>query len=304
MIIFVIKQLFDFHTHSTASDGLLSPKELVRLASKEGVSALALTDHDTLSGIEEGIEEAAKCGITLIPGIELDIVWQPGEFHLLGLGLKSASPSMKDIIASSRRSREERNKKIENAMQKAGINISLESLAMLYPGRPIGRPHFADYLVSMGIVKERQEAFDKYLGKGKPWYAERTGADMEKAVQAIKECGGVSVIAHPMSLHISWGHLAKVFSDIKECGVAGAEAWHPAAREADCRRIERMAHEAGLLVSAGSDYHGELPSLASAEKASGGHKIRHLAHSAGGHCITAAYIDKELRDMLGAGDKE
>lgn len=277
------KQLFDLHTHSSASDGSLSPVELVQKAKNEGVFAIAITDHDTVSGIDEGKQAAKECGISFIPGIELNIQWHPGEFHLLGLNLKTASPSLSDIIASSCRSRVERNEKIAALMRAGGVDVSMDELASRYPDRPIGRPHFADYLVEKGVVRDRQRAFDKYLGKGRPWYVERAGANMDEAIQAIVDSGGIPILAHPMSLHISWGRMAEVLDDIKERGIEGLEAWHPSARENDCKRLEKMAVARGFLLSAGSDYHGEDI-----------RQGRRLAHTAGGHCITSAFISPAL----------
>lgn len=253
------KPLYDFHTHSTASDGFLSPRALIQKARGEDVAAIALTDHDTVSGIDEGRTAAREAGVQFIAGIELNIEWHPGEFHLLGLGLKDISRSMEEIIAASRRTRQERNEKIAALMKADGVAVDLSSLehnAADGNDKILGRPHFADYVVTLGMAATRQEAFDKYFGRGRRWYAERAGANLDEAVQAIADSGGIPIIAHPMSLHVSWGHLDKVLDDIKERGVEGVEAWHPTAREADCRRLERMAHERGLLVSAGSDYHG------------------------------------------------
>lgn len=281
------KQLFDLHTHSSASDGLLSPSDLINAACKEGISAIALTDHDTIDGLAEAQKAAAAAGIAFVPGIELNIQWHPGECHLLGLGLKSVSPSLLELIVSSRRSRVERNEEIAARMRSGGVEISIEELQSRYPNRPIGRPHFADCLVEKGIVRDRQGAFDKYLGKGRPYFVERTGANMDEAIQAIADSGGIPIIAHPMSLHISWGRMAEVLSDAQSRGVEGIEAWHPSAREADCRRLERMARGIGLLLSAGSDYHGETK-----------HPASRLAHTSGGHCITSAFIDLSLLDKL------
>lgn len=274
--------LFDLHTHSTASDGLLSPRELCAKARAEGISAIALTDHDTVAGLMEGRAAAQELGVQFVSGIELDIAWHPGEFHLLGLGLGEVSHEMEEIITLSRRSREERNKKILALMAVDGVEATFGALDN---GRPLGRPHIADFLVKRGMVRTRQEAFDKYLGRGKKWYVQREGADLDMAINAILTSGGVPVIAHPMSLYISWGHMAEVLDDLKSRGVQGVEAWHSSAKEADCRRLEHMAHERGLWVSAGSDWHGD--------------KSRRLGHSSGGHCITAAYIDKALLERLG-----
>lgn len=314
------KALFDFHTHSTASDGALSPRELIQKARTEGISAIALTDHDTISGLNQANEAAKEEGIKFIRGIELNIQWQSkgGEFHLLGLGLKKISHSMEEIIAASRLSRQERNEKIMSLMAASGVNLDdfPDFISRLFPNnllsappsdfysRNVGRPHFADYLVEKGLCHSRQDAFDKYLGKGRHWYAERQGAHLDEAVKAVIDSGGIPIIAHPMSLRISWGHLAQFLDDATARGIEGIEAWHPSAREADCKRLERMAHERGLLVSAGSDYHGTPDCNNSNDEKNNAQPsspaaARRLAHSSCGHCITAAFIDAKLLERLG-----
>lgn len=253
--------MIDLHTHSTASDGELAPAQLVSLAKESGVTVLALTDHDTTAGIEEAAAAAKDAGITFVPGIELNISWPTGEFHLLGLGLKTISTELSSIIGGLQEERKVRNKKIIRNMAEAGFPVSYDEFVEIMGGAEqestLGRPHLAAYLVKKGVVKKTQIAFDKFLGKSAKFYMGRQGADLDLAILAIKESGGVPVIAHPLSLYISWGKIEAVLRDIKERGVQGLEAWHPGAREADCRRLERIARELGFFVTAGSDYHGK-----------------------------------------------
>ena len=281
--------MIDLHSHSKASDGQYSPSELIFKAAAEKVSVLALTDHDTVAGHEEAWEAGKKAGIIFVPGTELEIQWPTGEFHLLGLGLKSPSEKLMDIISFLQSERKSRNSKIIAKMQQDGIQITLEQLEDLNPGKSLGRPHIADFLVSKKIVKNRQAAFDKFLARGRPWYVSRAGADLKEAVQAISESGGIPVIAHPLSLYVSWGKLDGVLAEIFDAGVQGLEAWHPGARVVESQRLEELGRKIGFFITAGSDFHGE--------------KIRadrKLGHSAGGRKIEDRFWTEELLPRLSA----
>ena len=249
--------MIDLHTHSTASDGILTPSELIEHAFNNKVEVLALTDHDTIDGLEEAATAAEKFGITFVPGVELNIAWPTGEFHLLGLGLKKVSKSLLDILKNLQESRDERNRHIIQKMKDAGYDVSLDEIQSEFKTKCLGRPHFAAYMVGKKIVKKRQEAFDKYLGKHCPWYVERNGADLDESIEAIKASGGIPVMAHPLSIYVSWGKIFPVMQDLKNRGIVGLEAYHPGARLGECKRLEELARTLGFIVSAGSDYHGE-----------------------------------------------
>ncbi len=253
--------MIDLHTHSTASDGELRPAELVALAKESGVSVLALTDHDTFSGLEEAKDAAKNAEIIFVPGIEINISWPSGEFHLLGLGLKSICEELEKITRALQDERKSRNQGILRRMAEAGHDVSYEEFVSLSGGEgrenTLGRPHLASYFVKKNLVRKTQAAFDKFLGKSAPFYIGRQGAGLDEAIFAIKKSGGVPVIAHPLSLYVSWGKIADILREIKSRGVQGLEAWHPGAREADCRRLERLGRELKLLVTAGSDFHGK-----------------------------------------------
>ena len=279
--------MIDLHTHSTASDGQYTPSELVFKAKDAKISVLALTDHDTVSGHEEAEAASKEAGITFIPGTELEIQWPTGEFHLLGLGLKAPSKQLLDIITYLQNERNTRNTKIVNKMQAAGVSITMEQLENLNPGKTIGRPHIADFLISQKIVKNRQQAFDKYLGRGRPWYVPRSGADLKEAVRAIISSGGIPVIAHPLSLYVSWGKLEPVLKEIHDAGVQGLEAWHPEARVVEAQRLEELARKIGFFITAGSDFHGEKV-----------RSDRHLGHTSGDRKIDDRFWLEELLPHL------
>ncbi|MDR2392910.1 MAG: PHP domain-containing protein [Treponema sp.] len=249
--------MIDLHTHSSASDGSLSPAQLIENARQQGLSALALTDHDTIAGLEEAKQEAQKSTLQFIPGIEIEITWEPGEFHLLGLGIYQPNSAFLEVLAELARLREMRNRKIIQRMQEWSIPVTYEDIVSLSGGHSIGRPHFASLLVKQGMVKNQEEAFSRYLGRGRPFYVPKEGMEFRRAVQVIKEAGGIAVLAHPMSLYVAWGHLPDLVKNLKTQGLNGIEAWHPTAKVRSCKRLEELGKSLGLYITAGSDFHGE-----------------------------------------------
>ena len=249
--------MIDLHVHTTASDGQYTPSQIIEFAHNKNIGVIAITDHDTVAGIEEGKKTAKKLGVTFVPGTELNISFPTGEFHLLGLGFKQISPSLTTLLETLVKNRELRNVQIIEKMREGGVDITLEEMQTDFPNTVLGRPHFAAELVKKKVVKTRQQAFDRYLAKGRPWYVQRVGSNLDEAIVAIKESGGVPVIAHPMSLYLSWGKLPDALQDFYERGVMGLEAFHPGARVTECLRLEELAHKIGYFVTAGSDFHGE-----------------------------------------------
>ncbi|MCL2092603.1 MAG: PHP domain-containing protein [Treponema sp.] len=252
----------DLHTHSTASDGKFSPSALMEEAARRGLSSIALTDHDTIGGLAEAAQAAQDLKIHFIPGIELEIAMgsegqnpAPGEFHLLGLGIHKPSAAFLEAVDELARRREGRNKIILGKMREAGIDVHYEDIKAL-GGDSIGRPHFAAFLVDRGIVKNIEEAFSRYLGKDKPFYMPKEGLEFNRAAALIKESGGAVILAHPMSLYVAWGKLPGLIEALKERGLDGIEAWHPIAKESACLRLRDLGKKLGLIVTAGSDFHG------------------------------------------------
>lgn len=285
----MLKDMIDLHTHTTASDGQYSPKELVYKAADKGISVLAITDHDTIDGLNEGAEACKEKGITFVPGIEINIQRPNCEFHLLGLGLniEKISDSLNSIIKNLIDSRQERNEYIVEQMKKQGIHTSVEEIQKDFPGQVLGRPHFAAWLESKHYVKNRQAAFDKFLARGRPWYVERAGADLDQSIKAIYESGGVPVIAHPLSLYLSWSKLEPVLIDFHERGIMGMECFHPGARVTECLRLEELARKIGCFVTAGSDFHGEKV-----------RSDRKPGHTCGDKKIEDKYYYNELKPFL------
>lgn len=281
--------MIDLHTHTTASDGQYTPEELVYKAAEKNISVLAITDHDTISGLEEGAEACKKTGITFVPGIEINIQRPNCEFHLLGLGLNlnGISESLNKLLKELIESRHERNEFIVSKMRSSGIKTTVEEIQAEFPDQVLGRPHFASWLTNHNYVKNRQAAFDKFLARDRPWYVERAGADLDEAVKAIYESGGVPVIAHPLSLYLSWSKIEPVLADFFERGVKGMECFHPGARVTECLRLQEIARKLGFFVTAGSDFHGEKV-----------RSDRRPGHTCGGKIIEDKYYYEELKPFL------
>ena len=251
------KPIADLHTHSSASDGELTPTALVSKARALGLTTLALTDHDTVAGLDEARAAAEEAGIEFIPGIEIEIDFQPGEFHLLGYGIDAHSPALRAAIETLPRARCERNATILERIAQAGLPLDTARVEALSRESYIGRPHLADLLVSSGCARTRQDAFDKYLGKGKPFYVKKTCLPLEEALAVIASAGGVPAVAHPYSLFVSKAMLGMLFSQWTEMGIHGIEAYHPTAKYGQCAILERMARDRGMFITAGSDFHGK-----------------------------------------------
>ena len=271
--------MIDLHTHSTASDGSFSPSALIAEAVKRGLSAIALTDHDTTGGLNEAAKAAKESGMRFIPGVEIEIVWNSnGEFHLLGLGLGEIKDGFTKVMEELRQRREDRNLEIVDKMNKAGIEVSYSEIRQS-AGHSIGRPHIAAYMAEKKIVKNRDQAFSRYLGKGRPFYIPKVGVEFDLALKTIHESGGIAVLAHPMSLYIAWGKLPELIKSLKEKGLDGIEAWHPSTKVSHCKRLEELGRKLGLYITAGSDFHGEA------------RKDRKLGITAGGRKISETYLE-------------
>jgi len=268
----------DLHCHSTCSDGTLKPEELVHLAADMQLGALALTDHDTISGLTAAKTQADLHNILFIPGVEIEIAWEPGEFHLLGLGLQQPTDEFIAALEELAQFREKRNREIVDRMNEMGIEADYEEIKELSEGNVIGRPHFASYLVNRNIVKTKQQAFDTYLGKGRPFYSPKGALELKRAIRLITESGGIPVLAHPLSLYVSWGKLPELIANFHEQGIMGLEAWHPLARVAECVRLEAIGKRLGMIVTAGSDYHGTS------------RQERRLGRTAGDRPIDSSYL--------------
>jgi predicted metal-dependent phosphoesterase TrpH len=249
--------MIDLHSHSTASDGSRTPESLVDLAVERGLTALALTDHDTMDGVEPAQARAAGTSLTLLPGVEIEIESAAGEFHLLGLALVGDRSLLTDALVRLQAARRERNQRMVAKMQEAGVPITSEELARAAGGQIVSRAHFARLLVQKKVVSSIDAAFKRFLGKGKEFYEPRLCLPLREATDLIRGAGGVAVIAHPISLGLKGPGLRAHLSACKDQGVAGIEAWHPNHDVKQCHAFEKMARDLGMIVTGGSDYHGD-----------------------------------------------
>lgn len=256
--LFTLTVMIDLHCHSTASDGRLSPADLIRHAKAGGLRALVLTDHDTTAGVAEARAEAKRQDLVFLAGTEIEINFPSGEFHLLALGLQDTDSGLEAALAGLREKRSDRNLRIWQKMKDAGVGGDYaDVVALAGDDGMVGRPHLARYLIQRGRVKTIKEAFDKFLGKGQMFYEKKDGLDLETALPLIKRAGGTAIAAHPMSLYLSMTKLEENFAAWKDLGLDGLEAFHPGAPLKKCLQLEDIGRRLGLRISAGSDFHGE-----------------------------------------------
>lgn len=249
--------MIDLHTHSTESDGTLTPEELMQLAADTGLSAIALTDHDTVGGLNKAEPVAKQLGIELVPGIELSTDYNGTEVHMLGFYIDNTNPAFLSKLQEFIDSRDIRNEKMTFLLQKEGFDITLEKLYQEYPESVITRAHFARYLVEHGFVKDRDTVFRKYLGDNCRCYVPREKISPFEAIDLIRLGGGLSFFAHPVLCHMNHDRLRFFVKDLKEAGLTGMEAIYSMNTPGDERNMKKLADEFGLLISGGSDFHGE-----------------------------------------------
>ena len=249
--------MIDLHTHSTASDGACTPERLIDLAASVGLSAIALTDHDTLDGLERARARAEVAGILVVPGVEIEIECSTGEFHLLGLGLGGDTGPLREALAGVQAARRSRNDRMAAKLQAGGFPITIEEVRAAAGGEIVSRAHFAQVLVRKKLVGSMDAVFKKLLGKGMPYYEGRACLQLREATRLIGLAGGLAVIAHPVSLGLKGPALRLFVASCRDQGVRGVEAWHPNQKVKECRKLERMALSLGMVASGGSDFHGE-----------------------------------------------
>jgi 3',5'-nucleoside bisphosphate phosphatase len=246
---------YDLHCHSNVSDGVLSPTELVRRAHGQGVTALALTDHDTTAGVVEAKEAAAQTGIKLIPGIELSASWQDKTFHIVGLGINPDYPPLFEATRHLQVIRLERAGQIAAKLEKKRIPGAFEAVTKAAGDSMITRTHFADFLVSHFHVSSQQDAFDRYLAKGKPAYVATVWAEMDLAVNWITQSGGVAVLAHPLRYKLTPKWMNRLLAAFKQAGGQGIEVVTGRCNADEIKLAASYANSFELAGSVGSDFH-------------------------------------------------
>lgn len=246
----------DLHVHSCASDGTLTPTELAAEAKKQGLSAYALTDHDTVDGIAEARAAANAAGIELIPGVELSCEYKEQEIHIVGLFLDETNPRLSEHLTRFRDNRKNRNLKMYELLREEGFDITKEALQEMYPDAVLTRAHVAKFLLNKGYIKSISEAFDKYIGDGCRCNVPREKISPQGAIELIHHASGKAVLAHPILYHMSDQRLRELITDCVSCGLEGIEALYSTYQPGDERYIRRLAEEYGLKLSGGSDFHG------------------------------------------------
>ncbi len=246
----------DLHTHSTKSDGTCTPSELVEIAVQKGLSAFALTDHDTTDGIEEAMTAARGTGIELIPGVELSTQYQDRDIHIVGLYPDYNNSAFKERIKTFADDRDRRNQKICALLTADGYELSCEELMAAFPNTVITRAHFAQLLTEKGITSSINEAFKKFLGDDCKYFVPREKITPAQAVRFLREFHGVSVLAHPLQYHFRDDELTVLIETLCKDGLMGIEAYYNNHTPSDTAKIIRLAQAFDLVISGGSDFHG------------------------------------------------
>jgi 3',5'-nucleoside bisphosphate phosphatase len=246
----------DLHTHTTASDGLYSPEELVRAAEKAGLGAVAITDHDTVAGVDRAKKAGMQWGIEIIPGVEISSLAGGKEIHVLGYFPGEMDRGFVEKLQSLWEVRRKRNEMILEKLKELGIPIQMDEVLAKKRGESpeanVGRPHIAEVLVDKGVVTSIDEAFERFLGRGGAAYCTPRRISPEEAIRWISEAGGIPVLAHPGIYGDD-----KLVEGLIRGGLAGLEAYHPDHTPEMERRYEALAQKHRLIVTGGSDFHGE-----------------------------------------------
>lgn len=246
----------DLHVHTSASDGADSPEDVVRLASEAGLSAIAITDHDTVGGYDAAAAEALKRGIELIPGIELSTRCS-GPVHILGYFIDPANRELQSLLNGIVADRDDRNEKTVALMRQDGIDITYQQMKERF-GEVVGRPHFAQILIENGLAASTADAFERFVGKGMKYWLPRTTVPLERCVEIILTAGGIPVLAHPFEYKYESKTLPGLIEFCMTLGVRGIECRHSSHTPGEMAYLERLADEYGLLKTGGSDYHGSV----------------------------------------------
>jgi 3',5'-nucleoside bisphosphate phosphatase len=255
--------LIDLHSHTNESDGTLTPEELVALAKKTNLEALAITDHDTFEGYRKAVPFALAAGLDLVHGIELNTRHYPnGEtrsdksVHLLAYFLSgSPSPAFEDWLTGQQQERQSRNRKLAAALKERGVDITVEEVESR--GRSLaGRPHFASLLIEKGYAKDFRDAFARFLGEEAPTFIQRESKTTEDAIRMVRMGGGIPVIAHPIRIGLTPEQEERALTDWKAAGLVGLEVCHSEHSAEKQAYYRRLADKFGLLPSGGSDFHG------------------------------------------------
>ena len=251
------QKYIDLHTHTTASDGSMTPEELVRYALDKGLAAVAVTDHDNVGGVSRALDEGDKLGIEVIAGVEISVDFST-EMHLLGYFPNGYSESILKMLEDLRERRELRNHKIVIKLEEIGFDIIMEEVNSKAEGGIVGRPHIARALAEKGYVESMNEAFEKYLGVGKPAYFRKDKLLPQEGIGEIIRAGGIPVLAHPIFIGLPYDRLDRLVGELAGNGLKGIEVFYSWHTEEQTSELLKIAEKYGLLVTGGSDFHGSF----------------------------------------------
>ena len=288
--------LVDLHVHSSVSDGLLTPRELVRHAKAVGLKAMALTDHDTVAGVAEALEAGREVGLEVIPGVEISAEIEKGACHILGYFVSHTHRGLKRVLADARGGRDARNIRILQLLNKLGLRMTMDDLAARVQDGVLTRAHFATVMLEKGYVKTWDQAFERYLGAGKPAYVARTRVMPEEAIKVIHAAGGLAALAHPRQLGRSPKETDEWLDKLAAAGLDGVETQGPDHTANYARRYRAAAQRLGLVETGGTDWHGYRPA---AEHETGRHMNIHLGLGRGSMAIHYALVEAMKKRLAG-----
>jgi predicted metal-dependent phosphoesterase TrpH len=280
--------LVDLHVHSSVSDGLLSPRDLVRHAREVGLRAIALTDHDTVAGVPEALEAGREFGLEVIPGTEISTEIDDGACHILGYFIDPASRALQRMLDEARDGRDRRNKKILRRLNELGFPLTMDEMAARVQDGVLTRAHFAAAMLEKGYVKTWDEAFDRYLGRGKPAYVPRIRVMPAEAIRVVHGAGGLAVLGHPRQLNRTSRETEKYIEALAADGLDGVETQSPDHTANLGRRYRAAAQRLGLVETGGTDWHGYHGGEAGAK---GRHVRIHLGVGRGSMAIHYALVE-------------
>ena len=249
----------DLHTHSTASDGSMSPTELVRHAIKAGLKGIALTDHDTIDGVRDALNEGVKNKFLVIPGVEISLDYKK-ELHMLGYFNKENYSEIGNMLHSLKESREQRNQKTVNKLNELGFKLTMEDVKERSKGSVIGRPHIARTMKEKGYITSADEAFSEYLAFGKVAFFKKEKLTPEQGIKEILKAGGTPVLAHPIFLQLSEQNMDNFLGELCAYGLKGIEAYYVENTSAYTKSMLKLANKHRLIITGGSDFHGTFKS--------------------------------------------
>jgi predicted metal-dependent phosphoesterase TrpH len=248
---------YDLHCHSTRSDGLLEPAQVVRRAAQRGVDVLALTDHDDTAGLADAAEAARAAGIAFVPGAELSVSWEEHTIHVVALGIDPQHPALTAGLAAIRAGRDARARRIAESLERAGIGGAWDGARKYVTSeRLMSRTHFARFLVEAGHVRDMKDVFSRYLARGLPGYVEHAWSTLDDAVGWIKAAGGHAVLAHPGRYKVGRDGMQRLLGEFRDRGGDAVEVLSASHTSAQVAQFAALARLHGLAASTGSDYHG------------------------------------------------